>query len=296
MNFFKDKYRHSKELDMYYPSGNGYWPETVSESVSDRDSAAGKIFFTFCLISGVTLFVSWYPYALRNVYVGPEMLPGKVMYWNTLRQYCPTMGLFMLIGVSVYPSQVALETNGGTLCSLIHLTGAFMMFVGYMVCEFKCMEMFGMRMPKTIGVAFLSIEGVERRLRQIFVFWMYFFYCLFCVFEVLLVLQDPCCGDEWLSEGSWFNRTSPEGIIVPQTLDRAIVSNTASGTFLAYKALAYIGECAAGVFLILSHLTIWYFCEERHVQYCESVLDMVYDDHTDSDEMYEQEGEDFVDY
>lgn len=292
MSFHKDKYSHSADLDIDYPSGNGYWPETVSESVSDRDSAAGKIFFTFCLISAVTLFISWYPYALRNVYLGPETLPCNLMYWNTLRQYCPTMGLFMLIGVSVYPSQVALETNGGTLCSSIHLLGAAMMFVGYMLCEFKCMEMFGMKLPKRIGVSFLSIDGVERRLRQIFVFLMYFFYCVFCVFEVLLVVQAPCCGDEWLSEGDWFNRTTPSGMLIPQTLDQATVSNTASGTFLTYKAMAYIGECAAGIFLILSHLTIWYYCEERHVNYCESVLDMVYDDHTDSD--YEQEeGEDF---
>merc|ERR1719359_2393100 len=51
MKYVKEKYRQSLVLGTPFESQNGYWPETVSESVSDPNSAAGKIFFTFCLIS-----------------------------------------------------------------------------------------------------------------------------------------------------------------------------------------------------------------------------------------------------
>jgi len=89
MEFFT--IHESDILNIRYPSGNGYWPETVSESVSNRESPTGKIFFTGCLIAGILYFLSWYPYSLRNVYTGPELFPGGVLYWTTFRQYFPLL-------------------------------------------------------------------------------------------------------------------------------------------------------------------------------------------------------------
>lgn len=280
--FLNPKYHRNIKLDIDYESGMGYWPETVSESVSDSNSAEGKIFFTFSLIAGICLLVSFYPYSLRNVYTGPAKLPGGFMYWATFRQYVPVLGLFTLIGVSVYPTQIAKETNGGMICLCIHLTGAAMMFVGYMMSEYKCMEMFGMKLSLEIEDSFLSIQGTERCLRQVFGFGMLLFYCLFCVFEVLMVVWNPCCADKWLSAGQPYNRTI-EGVITHHVTEEATPIDTATGTFFWFKVGAYTGECVAGVFLILSHLTIWYYCEERHVKYGDSMLDLVFDDDTDDD-------------
>lgn len=277
MKFTKQKYKASLVLGTNYTSGNGYWPETVSESVSDHDSAAGKIFFTCCLVAGISLLMSWYPFCLRNVYTGPAQVGCTGMYWTTFRQFCPTVGLFSLIGVSVYPSKIAAETNGGYLCLFIHLTGASMMFCGYMVCEFKCMEMFGFKLPTKIKKSFLDVVGMERRLRQGFVCVMFTAYCAFLVFEVLLMTTGVCCADEWMQQGQWYNRTSPAGFDTHHVLSEATVQNTSSGTYLLFKFGAYMGECVSGCCLIASHFVVWYYCEERRVAYCDAHLDMVHD-------------------
>lgn len=296
MKFSKSKYRSNLLTGLPYASGNAYWPETVSESVSDSDSAAGKIFFTFSLIAGISLFMSWYPYNLRNVYTGPAATFGGHMYWITFRQYLPVVGLFMLIGVSVFPSKIAMETNGGLLCLSIHLTGAAMMFLGYMISEFKCMGLLGLSLPKKVGRKYLDIEGPEKILRQVFVMIMFIAYLLFCLFEVLLVVQDPCCADVWYGQGTWFNRTDPAtGITTHHVLMTATVEDTASGLYLKYKMGAFFGECVAGVFLILSHLTIWYYCEERHVKYAEAMIEMVYDQHLGDVRDMDEDDEDDLD-
>merc|ERR1711953_396098 len=51
--------------------------------------------------------------------------------------------------------------------------------------------------------------------------------------------------------------------------------NTASGVALAMKHIEYWGEVLAGMFMILSHLAIWYFCEERHIDLAEQLPDPV---------------------
>jgi len=286
MKFVKDKYKTNLIYNVTYASGNGYWPETVSESVSDPNSAAGKIFFAFSLIAALTLILSWYPYSLRNVYIGPATLPCNCMYWTTFREYVPATGLLMLICVSVYPSAEAKETNGGMVCLAIHLTGAAMMFVGYMAVEFKTLEICCLKLPRKISKTYLSIEGPEYCLRLVCAIGMFAFYVLFCVFEVLMMVQDPCCADVWVPGGHWYNRTDPWGHTVSFLLQDATVNNTASGVYFWYKVGAYSGECVAGVFLILSHWVIWYYCEERHVNYGNAVLDMVYDEHAQEDVLY----------
>jgi hypothetical protein len=302
MSFFKPKYRQNRVMDIPYESGLGYWPETVSESVSDRDSAAGKIFFTFCLIAGISFFMSWYPFNLRNVYTGPAAVlsdcgGNPLLYWTTFRQYVPHVGLFMLIGVSVYPSQIAMETNGGLICLAIHLTGASMMFMGYMLAEFKCLGVFGMKVDENIRSNFLNIEGdvhnkggLEKCLRIVYVMTMFGFYTLFLVFEVALIMWAPCCADVWAKEGTWYNRTNPEnGALEWNILAKATVTNTASGTYFWLKVAAYFSECFAGIFLILSHLTVWWYCEERHVPYGDSRIEMVYNEHIDDGTEDEEE-------
>lgn len=283
MQFFR--VTGSELLDLHpYPSGLGYWPETVSESVHNRNSPAGKIFFTGCLIAAILFFLSWYPFSLRNVYTGPETTCCGSMYSTTFRQYMPTIGLLMLIGVSTYPSSVAKQTAGGQVCVMLHLIGAGMMFVGYMFAEFSCLEMLGFSHEAAVEYQYLSIEGLERRIRQGTVSCMGCCFLLFLVFEGLLMLPAsvaPCCIDEWTTAGQWVTRTTPTGVQVWDAVQEPKTNNTATGPYLAIKMGAYFAECLAGIFLIMSHCTIFYFCEERQVEYGMSTLEMVYDDETD---------------
>lgn len=274
-----------------YASGLGYWPETVSESVSNANSPTGKIFFTGCLIADILYFSSWYPFNLRNVYTGPETTLWGLMYSTTFRQYFPTLGLLMLVGVTTYPAAVAQQTVGGMICVMLHLAGAGMMFVGYMLSEFTCMEMFGFHHKEAITSNFLSIEGTERATRQTLIGCMGFCFALFLVFQVLLMLPPTivCCADEWKMAGDWYELTDrATGHKTDYVVQIAHVNNTASGKKLAIKMGSYFTEVCAGIMLLLSHAAVYYFCEERHVDYGCSELEMVYDD----SERYYLEAED----
>jgi hypothetical protein len=276
-------------LDIHpYASGRGYWPETVSESVHNRNSPAGKIFFTFAgLMAAFLLLMSWYAFTLRNVYTGPKTIPGGMMYSTTFRQYVPTLGLIMLVGVSTYPSSVATDMGwGATLCCVLHLVGAGMMFVGYMFAEFRCLEMCGQVNKQPGCKRYLSIEGTERSVRQFTVSCMSFCFALFLCFQVCLYLPPSvvCCFDEWKQAGEWYDLTKPDNTTVSQVLQVAHVNNTASGAVLAFKMGSYFSECIAGIFLLASHFSIYYFCEERQVAYGLSHLEMVYDDRGPDDD------------
>jgi hypothetical protein len=118
---------------------------------------------------------------------------------------------------------------------------------------------------------------------------MFVFYGVFCVFEVAMMVLPSgpgemlCCADEWVAKGVAVNVTTPKGYLVETIYWKATVVNTASGAYFWCKVGAYMGECVAGMFLIISHFTIWYYCEERRVDYCEATLDMVYDQEVDEE-------------
>jgi len=158
------------------------------------------------------------------------------------------------------------------------------MFVGYMISEFKCMDMFFLRTSKKVEREYLSITGTERCARQTTVGTMCCCFTMFLVFQGLLLSVPACCYDTWLDKGTWFNRTSPAGHIVPEVLMVAHVNNTATGVSLAFKFGSYLSECCAGVMLIMSHFTVWYFSEERHVPYGDSHLEVVFNDDDDEEE------------
>merc|ERR1712050_168597 len=102
-----------------------------------------------------------------------------------------------------------------------------------MVAEFKCLAMFGFSLPHRINKCYLSIEGPERWLRQIFILGMFICYMFFLLFEVLLVGQDPCCGDVWLPQGYWYpRRVNGTGEETWHVLTMATVSDTAYSTYL----------------------------------------------------------------
>lgn len=280
-----------------FPSGYGYWPGTVSEGVSDAYSPQGKIFFGGCLASVITYFVSFYPFNLRNVYAGPDTL--KIcgccpVYWNSFRQYFPTLGLLIVICVSTYPAPVAADSAGQTMqfCVVLHLVGAAMMFPGYMTCELKCLHMYPF---KQVARGYTSIEGPERALRQILIVIMILFFTLFCLMQGIMMLpiseEALCCYDKYLNKGDNFTMT--DGRVVqfeePQLL------NTSEGWPLVFKMTSYLSECVAGVALLLSHLCVWYYCEERLADYCQPFLELVVDEELTANlqEEYDFEEDDF---
>eukprot|EP00413_Alexandrium_margalefii_P049779 CAMPEP_0204606834 /NCGR_PEP_ID=MMETSP0661-20131031/59333_1 /ASSEMBLY_ACC=CAM_ASM_000606 /TAXON_ID=109239 /ORGANISM="Alexandrium margalefi, Strain AMGDE01CS-322" /LENGTH=317 /DNA_ID=CAMNT_0051618193 /DNA_START=71 /DNA_END=1024 /DNA_ORIENTATION=+ len=270
---FMVKTRNSA-LHREYPSGNGYWPSTVSEMVHDQESPGGKLFYTFGLIAGVCIFQSQYPFHLRNVYTGNEKVWGTRVYWTTFRQICPSMGLWLLIGVNTYPTQIALDSPGYTkmFCVFLHLTGAGMMFVGYMVCELKCLHL-----KKYSSHSFIDIEPKELRFRTFLAWTILVGFIFFCFTQVLLNVakkSNVCCPDVWKMKGSVVHNEHGHKMLLTETQ----LVNTASDMFLKIKVASFIFEDVAGVALVLSHLAIWYFSEERHVEYGNQRLKEVYKD------------------
>jgi len=263
-----------------FESTHGYWPGTVSEGVSDANSPQGKIFFGGCLASVLTFFISYYPFNLRNVYTGPETLGCSCapIYWATFRQYFPTLGLLIVICVSTYPAPIAAESPGNTMqfCVVLHLLGAAMMFPGYMACEMKCLHL---KPFHQTNEGYTSIEGKERAIRLILITFMLIFFTLFCLFQGVMMLPIPedgafCCYDTYIDKGEDY--TKPDGEVVQ--FEKPQILNTAYGWPLFFKMASYLSECVAGVALLLSHITIWYYCEERKADYCQPFLEMVVDE------------------
>jgi len=254
-----------------YPSGNGYWPSTVSEMVHNTQSPAGKVFTTFGMIAGASIFVSMYPTHLRNVYTFEERVPVIGIYWTSFRQVVPAMGIWLLVGVNTYPMNVATESKGYTkmFCVALHLVGAGMLFVGYMFAELHNLGIWPFSRPKT--KRWPEIEPPEMRTRRCIAYVITVAFALFGTMQVVILAAqhyEVCCPDEWKAPG--------EKIGDDIVRDAPQIVNTASGTYLWLKVASYLFEDVAGMALVLSHLAIWWFSEERHVDYGKSKLACVH--------------------
>lgn len=270
----------NESLRTPYPSGNGYFPATVSEMVHNQESPGGRVFHTFGMMAGVCIFTSWYPIHLRNVYTGADHLPLIRVYWTTCRQIVPPMGLWLLIGVNTYPGPVAINSVGHTklACVFLHLVGAGMLFVGYLVCEMKCLGLCLFRAPKATKDV---IKPRERFVRVLLSWTILAFFTLFCGLQVTLAFskQGPdksliCCMDKWAFKGDEVTTWDGRNMTImasPQIVD------TATGSFLKLKIASFVCEDAAGLAVVLSHLAVWYFCEERHKEHGSIELEPILD-------------------
>lgn len=253
-----------------FPSGHGYWPATVSEMVYEWNSAEGRIFFGFCLISSFLIFQSWYPFMLRNVFTGSEVLCRRCLpiYWITFRQMVPVVGLLMLISVSTVPA--ALATISDEFAVIVHLAGAAMMFIGYIVAELKCLQMCGMQ--GGVQVKHLDIEGPEKVLREALMVVVLVAYVVFCFCQLGLAVGEAmepplCCADKF----------APNRVHAGVSL-RAATLDTAHGTYLRLKIASFLSEVVSGLALIGSHIVIWFYCEERFVNFAEDGIRAVFDE------------------
>mmetsp|Transcript_135777 Transcript_135777/g.290356 ORF Transcript_135777/g.290356 Transcript_135777/m.290356 type:complete len:234 (-) Transcript_135777:149-850(-) len=229
------------------------------------------------MISGACIFVSMYPYHLRNVYTGNEKVWPTSIYWTTVRQMLIPMGVWLFIGVNTYPAPLALASPGYTKlwCIALHGIGAGTVFVGYTVCEMKCLGLLGFRRRDD----FLAIEGKERHVRTLLAYMIVVFFCLFATFQCLIVFGPRyislCCADVWGSAGMEAMQKTQQGL-VPMILEQPQLLDTATGYLFLCKVASFICEDVFVMSMVFSHIAIWYYCEERHVEYGDTQLKEVY--------------------
>jgi len=248
-----------------FASGHGYWPSTVSEMVHERDSAAGRLFFTLGMITVVSIFQSWYPVHLSNVNTREDQVHERWLRveWATIRQVVPMMGLLVLIGINTYPMQKAKASVGKTkmFSVMLHLFGAGMLFVGYTVCEMKCLGIFWFHQHPKLTEYFGRDVHTKRELmlRRVLVHVIGIFFCLFSYCQVGMILCPKGMlptPDSWIKVGEAGNNSQE-----PQ------LGNTASGLYLTVKILSFVFEDIAGIVMVISHIAIWYFSDERTFGY-----------------------------
>mmetsp|Transcript_117631 Transcript_117631/g.228679 ORF Transcript_117631/g.228679 Transcript_117631/m.228679 type:complete len:342 (-) Transcript_117631:71-1096(-) len=247
-----------------YDSGYGYFSATVSEMVFDPRDAAGKAFFGFEFIGANFIFLSWYPWSLRNVFLGDDEIAFCSISWVMLRQLIPAPGMMLVATVTTTP--IALARPRDIVTIAIHFSGAMMMFVGYVIIEGKTLGWRCFTHP--IGGS--KIDDVERKWRTFFVDGVCFWYIMFFAVQIVLGAAGGvggsasrlpiCCADTY---------STPAG---PHETEKLV--NTASGIFLVLKVVSYASEVLCGINLIMSHLTVWYYCKERHIDLEDELVEM----------------------
>lgn len=162
----------------------------------------------------------------------------------------------MMLVATVTTTPISQATIRDWFTIAIHLTGAMMMFVGYVVIEGKTLGWRCFTPPQ--GETF--IKPAERRWRTFFMDMVAFWYCAF--FAIQIVLGIPGVGI-----------ASPDKYSDPK--DGPVkLTDTATGVFLLLKIASYAAEVICGINLIMSHLTIWYFCDERHIDLEDELTEM----------------------
>jgi len=110
-----------------FPSGQNYWPDSVSEMVQDQRTQSGKVWIAFEEIGAISIWMSWYPWRLRNVRIGPDR--RRYLYWFlNARAMVPSIGMLMIVNISL-PSVGDMSLNANIAAGL-HLVGAVLLFFG----------------------------------------------------------------------------------------------------------------------------------------------------------------------
>merc|ERR1712137_234434 len=129
----------------------------------------------------------------------------------------------------------------------------------------------------------LDIEkGTERPLRVFLITMVLLNFFIFCGLQGVFFLASTdeimCCHDKYVNPALMRNSSTgsegPAGVGFSQME----LLDTASGYFLLVKMGSYATEVLAGLALLSSHLAVWYYCEEREVEYGLSKLAVVYDE------------------
>jgi len=278
---------------------HSYFPATVSEMVWNTSSAGGKCFFAFVLIGGICMLSSWYPWSLRNVYIGDDLRFPPPGWLGTnqlghprgirilmLRQFLPPIGIMLVACIPAPPA--ANRDFSDTVSSIVHTMGAVMSIGGYAFIELY--TLLGHNLP----VKFDTIKPYNKgwgewRVRMGTVLFCLFFIGAFQTFGMLAGQAHRfgiCCEDQWeiptQEDLNYLNTTLGNGFFFEDDMAKAhnkhLLKQTASGTFLFLKLGEYWCEVLAGLTMLYSHLVIWWYCPERHIDLSEELPDPDGDD------------------
>lgn len=244
-----------------FPSGEAYWPSSVSEMVNDPTNPSGKCWMCFEVLAALSIWLSSYPWELRNVYVGGHLKFFGIpfLHW---RAFVPPVGLLMVVLIPLSTR----DDFANSLATTIHLIGAVMMLGGHGLFEVYTLA----------RAEFVRIGRRERQLR-----WIWCVCCLvaglgFAICGQILEHSKGrlCCDDVWRIPtdndiGSARANGHP-GLALRDAMAQesgvALLFDTASGTIMFLKYLRYWCEVAAGFSMIFGLITIWYFCPERRLE------------------------------
>ncbi|CAE8681704.1 unnamed protein product [Polarella glacialis] len=278
---------HEMNLEgLPFPSGQSYWPGSVSEMVNDPRTPSGKCWKCFQLIAAISLWLSWYPWELRNVYVGGGVKLCSschlrhAMPFLHARTFIPPIGMLMVVLIPI--ASPAYEDFEDTFASYIHLSGAVLMLGGHGVFEFY-----------TLAYAeFVHIEHKERMIRWIF--------CLLCLFNGICFFTTGnvgshaglCCADvrriPTEMDIASARAHGHAGIAIRNELAResgtTMLYDTASGRYLALKYVSYWCEVFAGFSMIAGLATIWFYAPERKIQLSDELPGVYSEDEESSEE------------
>ncbi|CAE7881523.1 unnamed protein product [Symbiodinium necroappetens] len=289
-----------------FPSGHNYCPQTVSELVHDHKSAEGKLFFGFGLLAAICILASWYPAHLRNVYLGDGVAVCGCCgpTWQNMRQFCPSIGLFLVTCIPTVPP--ANRHFGENFTVLLHTCGAIMMVGGYGLCEIVALQRACSRRKDTTGGPIL--KPGEWRLRAALIglslcSGVAFQVCGFLSPKTVDSLGTDSCADVWVVPSKIdfeyvLQKPGGDHLALAVRISQAIADkeklllDTAHGSCLLLKTLEYWFEVSAGLFMVGSHLAarapvdpeivstrlsfaeIWWYCPERRLDLPEKLPEL----------------------
>merc|ERR1712032_306219 len=236
------------------PSNRSYHAETVSEMVSTEKSPAGTIFRALSMIASMCLLISRYPWEFHNVYIrGTSRIPV-----NMLRSVLPPLGMLIVAFVPVW-SRPERTTKAIRLICGTHNVGAFLFMCGYNVPEMWALKKL-----------WLQLSNGERGMRG---------FCLvastasilgFIVAGALYTSDSFCCKDEYQDAVTafreQFEKDTSSSAIIEAIYGKKVLKNSASGTALMIKKVEFWSEELAGFFILVSHISIWYFSDCRLIE------------------------------
>lgn len=293
LGFYKQMVEEGPQNFLGQHQNHSYFPATVSEMVWNTSSGGGKCFFAFVLIGGICMLSSWYPWHLRNVYIGDDLMLFHGWLGNDnngnprgirllmLRQFLPPIGIMIVACIPAPPAANREFTD--KVSSIVHTMGAVMSIGGYAFIELY--TLMGNDLPVKFDTVKVYNKGWgEWRVRFITVLCCLLSIGAFQMFGVLCSQAHNlgiCCEDVWeiptKDDLDILKSSRAQGFYFEDEIavvnHQHLLKQTASGTFVFLKLGQYWFEVLSGLFMLYSHLVIWWYCPERHIDLDEELPD-----------------------
>jgi len=250
-----------------FASGISYFPSTVSEMVHNPADPGGKCFFCFELVGAVILFMSSYPTMLRNVYVGDDFeIPFIKISWTTFRQFVPAPGMMVLAIITTVPAAQADTLD--QYCIQLHMVGALMLFIGYFLVEAYTVGWGPFKEPGCASLMETQGQTRELSLRKWCLHGILFWWITFCLLQALVLIPVPFApADHFDVWGTLLKKSGK-----PYKINNGVqLLDSADMDVKVIKVVSYLSEVFCGIFMLSSHMLVWYYCEERSYDLAEEL-------------------------